>query len=185
VTSFASERKKQLIEEIGIPAIEINLASKKYISWKAELKELIYSEGVKVKWLYHPEKARAELELKAALDKKIQEANSKIPENVLHDEKSKITSFEKFQNKRLRLWLDIDSRTSRLSSVSKQSDLDAKYRLANERGDRGFYCLNCSHAFHVKKIDLNSLRTVTCPKCDHVVTTLLSKKKDNNYRFNR
>ncbi len=182
VTSFASQKKVDLIEKLEIPAIEINLSSKKYMSGKKELKEHIYSENVKVSWLYHPEKSRVEERLKATLDGKIQDANSKLPDNkhkpILH-----ANAYKQFKHGSLTNWLGLSSNRSPSGNISTHQESRERSRRASEKGEKGFYCQSCSHIFHIPRVKLDAMDSVACPKCGHLVTNLPSNSKNHYSRL--
>lgn len=147
VTSFVDRKKKNIIRNLGLPAIEIDLSSVNYTTTKDELKKLINASSTKKKWLSNPNAIDAKKKLIAKLDEQIKLINEKL--YILYNNKSKPLKPE-------------------------IRDIRPVYKMPHVMKDydpRWFSCEACRYLFEVPLLKAPyTIETISCPECAHAVS---------------
>ncbi|MDO8270461.1 MAG: hypothetical protein Q7U82_00880 [Gammaproteobacteria bacterium] len=153
VTSFADGKKKQLIRNLGLPALEMDLSSVCYTTTKDDLRNLITGPKAKIKWLSNPDALSVKRKLQATLEEKVRLINEGIHNTLRKSREDVARALQQAGRKA------IDSnRTKLLSSVQKY---DARW----------FVCEACRHVFRLAIHDApSSILSTPCPECEHAVS---------------
>ncbi|MDF1688373.1 MAG: hypothetical protein P1U35_02050 [Cycloclasticus sp.] len=153
VTSFVKPKKKQIIRELGLPAIEIDLSTVGYATPEDELRKLLNASSGNKKWLSNPKAIRAKEQLNTTLKEKIQLINQGI---------------YKARNKRY----VPNKKPPRPKPMKASPYLRKPSEVANHSGSRWFLCEACRHQFEVLLQNVvPSSETIPCPSCEHAVST--------------
>lgn len=155
VTSFVKPKKKKIIRDLGLPAIEIDLSKISYKTPEEELRTLLNATSDNKKWLSNPKAIRAKKELNRTLSEKIRLINEGI---------------YKARNKRYAL----KKRPPRPKAtlIKKNPALSTPDEAVNHSGSRWFLCEACRYQFEVPLQNIvPSCETIPCPSCDHAVST--------------
>lgn len=154
VTSFSDAGKKQIIRNLGLPAIEIDLSSVDYKITKVELRKLIHSTATKKEWISNPKAIRVKKELNEKLDEKIRQENENIYRN---------RNLAKTQERQT--YQPSPKRIARISH-------DEKKETTTQFDIRWFLCEKCRYLFEMPCRDVSyMIESIPCPSCNYAVST--------------
>ena len=153
VTSFVGKEKKQRIQKLRLPAVEIDLGSVSYATTKEDLRNLLNSESTKKVWLSNPKAIGAKSVLKSRLEDKIHRINEANPRRTLQSP-------------------DYHSTPTRRPPSADSSLSRRQIHAAEGHGEtRWFHCESCTDVFELPlSAAPPSIRTVTCPGCRCLVS---------------
>ncbi len=161
VTHFVDNKKKNIIWDLGLPAIEIDLSGVSYTTTKDELKSLITSPS-KREWISNPKAINAKIELKSILDEKIRKINTDI-----YKRRNKATTPKKPRA----IPLPRNTVTNLIDGNAQEKQYDPRW----------FVCRNCLNNRNSNKTNTEvvfsvplmlapySIKSIMCPNCNYEV----------------
>lgn len=153
VTSFADRKKKTIIRDLGLPAIEIDLSSVDYTITEDELRKLINGPSAKKTWLSNPKAINAKKELETRLDEKIRIINERIYSDL--QKPRKLEQRPVYQQE----------------PIKPQKEIKVRAIDIKQYDPRWFVCEACRHVFKVPLRNAPySIKTIPCPECDYSVS---------------
>lgn len=156
VTSFADSKKKKIIRDLGLFAVEIDLSSVDYAITKDELRKIINDSSDKKIWLSNPKAKNAKKELNSKLDEKIRLINEGIYRDRNKPRKQK-------------------KRYVYQAPIKSQKKVNERLISEKQYDSRWFSCEACKYNFKVSLRNAPySIENIPCPECGHWVSAKLS-----------
>jgi hypothetical protein len=152
VTSFVDSKKKKIIRELGLSAIEINLKNLSYAITKDELRNHLCGPKSKIKWISNPRAITIKEQLRSRISQKIRDVNQGIQD-------SKRRASENIAR------LPIQRKLAKVDEKNLESKVK-EYEVLS------FFCKGCRHIFQISNQAQPYLDTsIPCPACNRPVTT--------------
>lgn len=151
VTHLVDKFKKEKIRELNLQAIEVNLSKVNYQISKSELRDILVDSVKEKSWIYYPDTAGKEKNLKDKLNEKIKKINLTIQANRILARKASANYTHKVRS------------TEMVSSYNKKI----------EYAQRWLVCKECHFLWNLTKTEIpDGVKTLRCPKCQFQVSTL-------------